>query len=190
MAETNESLYIALGLKPDADFESAVIMASDKSEAVRKIMTITKSENLADALGIVQANALAAERYEAAERKLALIEKEQAEKEFDLAAKAGDLVGKFTPAMAKSEWAQEMRAKGMEGVRELKSFLQHAPVIVSRKAPVADEDSVDIELTDKEIEVAKRFAGDDPVVLKKRLEMLKASKLEDRRARKAARQGG
>lgn len=188
MAEVNESLFIALGLKPDSDTESAVIAASDLSDVKRKLLTITKASNAAEALGIVQANALAAERYAAAEAKLAKIEKEQAEKEFDLVAKAGDLAGKFTPAMAKSEWAKELRAKGNEGVTELKSFLQHAPVLVSRKPIVEDDSELDnVELSDKEVEVAKKMVGDDQIALKKRLDALRIAKVEDIRARKAAR---
>jgi hypothetical protein len=188
MAEVNESLFIALGLKPDSDTESAVIAASDLAEIKQKLLTITKTASAADALGVVHANALAAERYEAAERKLEKIEKEQAEKDFDSVAKAGDLAGKFTPAMAKSEWAKELRLKGADGVRELKSFLQHAPVLVSRK-PIIDEsdESENIELTEKEIEVAKKMVGDDAVALKNRLDMLRASKLDEIRLRKAVR---
>lgn len=188
MAEVNESLFIALGLKPDTDTESAVLAASDLSDIKRKLLTITKAANPAEALGIVQANALAAERYAAAEHKLALIEKEQAEKEFDLVAKQGDLAGKFTPAMSKSEWAKELRAKGQEGVLELKSFLQHAPVLVSRKPVIeADDDLENVELSSMEIEIAKKMVGDDSVALKARLDSLRTQKLEDLRMKKAAR---
>jgi hypothetical protein len=182
----NESLYIALGLKPDADFESAVITASEKSEALGKLLTITKAASFAEALGIVQANALSAERYSAAEAKLAKIEKEAAEKDFDAAAKAGDLAGKFTPAMAKSDWAKELRAKGASGVQELKSFLQHAPVLVSRKPIVEDDGELEnVELSAQEIEVARKMEA-DPKSLKTRLDALRAQKLEDLKMKKAA----
>lgn len=188
MAEVNESLFIALGLKPDADTESAVLAASDLSELKRKLLTVTKAENVADALGIVQAKLLSAERYAAAEAKLAKIEQEQAEKEFDLVAKAGDNAGKFTPAMAKSDWARELRAKGMAGVQELKSFLHHAPVLVSRKPVVEEElDEKNVELSEREIEVCKKMVGDDQVALKSRLDALRTQKLEDLRMKKAAR---
>jgi hypothetical protein len=186
MAEVNDSLFIALGLKPDSDTESAVIAASDLSDIKRKILLVTKTSSTAEALGVIQANALSAERFEAAERKLAKIEQEQSEKEFDLLAKAGDLAGKFTPAMAKSEWAQELRAKGSAGVQELKSFLQHAPTLVSRKPVVEDlDDASAVELSQAEVEVAKKMCGDDKVALSKRLDALRAGKLEDIRMRKA-----
>jgi hypothetical protein len=184
--EMNESLYIALGLKTDSAAEQAVVTASELSEIKRKVLQITKTDNATDALGILQANALAAERYQAAEAKLHALEQAQAEKDFDSLAKEGDRIGKLTPAMAKSEWAQELRAKGSSGVQELKSFLQHAPVVVSRKPVIEETDELQsVELSESEIAVNRKFVGDDPVALKKRCDAIRAQKLEDIRMRKA-----
>jgi hypothetical protein len=184
---SNESLYIALGLKPDADRETAILVAGENQQAVRQILTITKSATVADALGIVMANAAAAERYQAAEAKLHAIEKTQREKDFDALVLAGDLSGQLTPALAKSDWIKGLRTDP-NGVVTLKSYLERAPVVVSRKPVVEDDSELDnVELSEKEIEVAKKMVGDDQVALKSRLDALRTSKLEDIRSRKAAR---
>ena len=182
----NEALYVAIGLAPDSDIETATRKAADHAHTVRQLLSITKTATTADLVGVVMANASAAERYQAAEAKVAASEKVQREGEFDALLKQGDLDGKLPPALAKSEWIQEMR-KSPTGVATLKSFLERAPVLISRKPLIEETDEVQaVELTEKEIEVAKKMVGDDQVALKNRLDMLRASKLEDIRMRKAA----
>jgi hypothetical protein len=187
MAEIgNEALYVAIGLKPEADIETATKVAADHAHAVRQLLAITKTATTADLVGVVMANASAAERYQAAEAKVIAGEKEQREGQFDALLKQGDLDGKLPPALAKSEWIQEMR-KSPTGVATLKSFLERAPVLISRK-PILEEsdEAANIELSHAEISAAKQFVGDDTLALKSRLDALRAQKLEDIRTRKAA----
>jgi hypothetical protein len=187
MAEVNstDSLYIALGLKPDDSYETAVLAASEKSDAVLKILEITKADSLPEAYGLLQSMALKAERYDLAEKKLAKVENESVQAELDRLFKEGDSVGKITPAMAKGAWGQGIRAKGHAGVLELKSFMLTAPVVVSRKPVIEDTDDLSaVEMTDLDVHVFKKFVGDDPIEMKKRSDLLASLKLEDIRNRK------
>jgi hypothetical protein len=186
MAENNEPLFIALGIKPDADQELAVKTAGDLADLKRQVLAVTKTTTVADAVGAIAANVAAADRYKAAEAKLYEIEKKNREQDFDALVKVGDDCGKFPPALAKSEWAKALR-ESPDGVATLKSYLDRAPVLVNRKPIVEDPESLDhVELTASEIEVAKKMVGDDAVALKKRLDSLRTAKIEDMRSRKAA----
>jgi phage I-like protein len=187
MPDHSESVYVALGLKPDADSETAINTAGELATLKRQVLAITKTTSIADAIGAVQAHAATHERYQVAESKLHVVETSQREGEFDALMRQADLDGKMTPAMAKGEWIAEMRT-APNGVATLKSFLARAPVVVSRKTLVEEAGEADnVELTDAEITVAKKMTGDDSMALKKRLDMLRASKLEEIKMRKAAR---
>jgi phage I-like protein len=184
----NESVFVALGLKPDADVSIATATASEMLDMKQQLLSVTKSSNLSEALGKMHAFAAAHERYQRAEQMLIASETTQHEKEFDAMVRHGESVlKKLSPAMVKGEWIQSLRRSPKEGIVALKSFLESAPALVTNKVIIEDPDELaNVELDPAVIEAAKRFVGDDPVTLKTRLDSIRAAKLEDIRARKAA----
>jgi hypothetical protein len=177
----SENVVMALGLKADTDEATAMVEASTLAGMKKELLEITKARSVADALGTIRAYGQAQQQLLAVQARLHAIEVEKRKAEFDGLMKQPDVLQKLSPALQKSEWLANLRDRD-DGPQQLRSFLASAPMFV----PPAEEQSgvENVEISDSEMAMVKRFVGDDPVALKSRIDDLKAQKLQDRAARR------
>jgi phage I-like protein len=177
----SENVVMALGLKADTDEASAVVEASTLAGMKKELLEITKARSVADALGTIRAYGEAQRQLLAMQARMHEIETEKRKAEFDALMKQPDVLQKLSPALQKSEWLANLRSKD-DGPAQLRSFLASAPMFVP---PAEEQDTVEsVEISDSEMQMIKRFVGDDADALKARIDGLKAQKLQDRAARR------
>lgn len=168
-----KTVLVALGLNADLEESVAVAEAAKLAEFKRDVLTMTAKSTVAEALGVLRAQANSHEQVIALTAKVAAANAEKRGLEFDALVKSGDAAKQITPAMAK-DWVPSLRSRE-DGVEILKSFLASAPaqvqpagsapaeLVQDNAAPSADE-----------IAVAKAFVGTDPEAIQKRIAEVRA----------------
>lgn len=186
--ETGMTKTIALALGLSADTEEAATI--NKAEKLRQleadVLAITKTVSLSDAQGALRALAQSHEQVIALSAQVAQMATEKRTAEFDKLVKEGRDSVQITDAMADGEWIAALRGQE-DGVTQLRSFLKTAPKLLQSRNEVKEaiSENPTISLSAEEIDVARRFVGDDQVALEKRIEALKALKIQDSKRRAA-----
>ena len=182
--ESMKSVIVALGLNADAGENEAVAVASRYKDFADDVCSALKVKSLPEAMGAVRGAVASAEQVVALSAKVAQLETTQRSADFDALVKSGQDANQITPAMASSEWLKSLRGRE-DGCAQLKSFLATAPKVAAKGADIVEvnDRAPVVEITTAEIEAAKRFVGDDPVALQKRLDALRAMKAADAKVR-------
>lgn len=180
----SKTVIVALGLSAETVETDAALEAARLVEFRRDVLALTAKGSTGEALGVLRAMQQSHEREQVALKRLGELEAERRVEKFDTLVAEGQTEGKLSPAMAKSEWVAQMRARE-DGVDTLRAFLASAPKLVKTEAEqpkVAAEvaPAGADELTADEIAVAKTMAGPDREAFKRRLEALKAQKRADK----------
>jgi phage I-like protein len=179
-----KTVLVALGLSADMEESAAVVEAARFAELKRDILALSGKTSIAEALGVLRAQAQSHDQVVALNAKVAQLETEKRAQEFDALVKQGETDSKISPAMAKGEWIAQLRGK-VDGCEQLRAFLASAPKLVqsAAEAPKDVQVSGDPELTADEIMVAKNFCAEgDTEALEKRLNDIKAQKRRDKKA--------
>jgi phage I-like protein len=153
-----KTVFEALGLSAEASEAVALSAIGVLNSASKELLALTGTKDISEALGAVKAFKAAHDVHEALSAQVADYEAKDLEREFNAAIEAGKKSGKLTAHMA-AEWAgKELRACGRDGLKQLASFLVHAPQVVKveeHREP-APADAV-VGLSAGDIEYCKRY---------------------------------
>jgi|GEM_PF-4583610 len=125
----SKTVLVALGLNADLDESAAVLEAAKLADLRREVYSITGKSSLAEAMGVIRAQAASHDQVVALTAQVAASNAEKRALEFDALVKAGSDAKKLSPALAASEWIKSLRGKE-DGALQLRSFLDAAPALV------------------------------------------------------------